>query len=115
MKTGGGGMECVEDGAGGVARTSAKAGMERRHLARGPNCSTPKAVSFSRLILMHKSCRKHVLLASEVFFYFFLAILDVITHTVPNVGHSLDMFKALDIFLGEQFRLSSIEKITNIS
>ena len=43
------------------------------------------------------------MLASEVFFYFFLAILDVITHTVPNVGHSLDMFKALDIFLGEQF------------
>ncbi|KAI0719824.1 hypothetical protein C8T65DRAFT_34918 [Cerioporus squamosus] len=44
--------------------------------------------------------RKHVFLASEVFVYFFLAVLDLLTHTLPTIGNSLDSFRSLDIIVG---------------
>ncbi|KAI9056412.1 hypothetical protein FKP32DRAFT_1586196 [Trametes sanguinea] len=44
--------------------------------------------------------KKHVLLASEIYVYFFLAVLDLLTHTLPSVGSSLDSFRSLDIAIG---------------
>ncbi|KAH9928006.1 uncharacterized protein BXZ73DRAFT_48551 [Epithele typhae] len=44
--------------------------------------------------------KKNVLLSSEVFVYFLLAILDLLTHAIPNIGTSLESFKALDIIIG---------------
>ncbi|TFK81845.1 hypothetical protein K466DRAFT_590986 [Polyporus arcularius HHB13444] len=44
--------------------------------------------------------RKHVFLASEVFVYFFLAVLDLLTHSLPTIGNSLDSFRSLDIIVG---------------
>lgn len=38
----------------------------------------------------------------EVFVYFLLAVLDAFTHTLPNIGTSLDSFRALDIVIGER-------------
>ncbi|RPD75995.1 hypothetical protein L226DRAFT_570212 [Lentinus tigrinus ALCF2SS1-7] len=46
------------------------------------------------------SDKKHVFLASEVFVYFLLAVLDLLTHTIPTIGNSLDSFKSLDIIIG---------------
>ena len=45
--------------------------------------------------------RKHVFLASEVFVYFILAVLDLLTHTLPTIGSSLDSFRSLDIIIGQ--------------
>ncbi|KAI0664132.1 hypothetical protein C8Q70DRAFT_1049646 [Cubamyces menziesii] len=44
--------------------------------------------------------RKHVFLASEIYVYFALAILDLLTHTLPSLGSSLDSFRSLDIVIG---------------
>ncbi|CDO72130.1 hypothetical protein BN946_scf184962.g73 [Trametes cinnabarina] len=43
---------------------------------------------------------KHVLLASEIYVYFILAVLDLLTHTLPSIGSSLDSFRSLDIIIG---------------
>ncbi|KAI0643804.1 hypothetical protein C8Q79DRAFT_155326 [Trametes meyenii] len=44
--------------------------------------------------------KKHVFLASEICAYFVLAVLDLLTHTLPTIGSSLDSFKSLDVFIG---------------
>ncbi|KAH9885285.1 hypothetical protein C8Q73DRAFT_718283 [Cubamyces lactineus] len=44
--------------------------------------------------------KKHVFLASEIYVYFALAILDLLTHTLPSLGSSLDSFRSLDIVIG---------------
>ncbi|KAI0327520.1 hypothetical protein GY45DRAFT_1327525 [Cubamyces sp. BRFM 1775] len=44
--------------------------------------------------------RKHVFLASEIYVYFALAVLDLLTHTLPSLGSSLDSFRSLDIVIG---------------
>ncbi|KAI0372424.1 hypothetical protein BV20DRAFT_70428 [Pilatotrama ljubarskyi] len=44
--------------------------------------------------------RKHVFLVSEIYVYFVLAVLDLLTHTLPSIGSSLDSFRSLDIVIG---------------
>ncbi|KAI0767493.1 hypothetical protein C8Q74DRAFT_961454 [Fomes fomentarius] len=44
--------------------------------------------------------KKHVFLAVEVIVYFLLAVLDMLIHTLPNIGTSLDLFRSLDIVIG---------------
>ncbi|KAI0827465.1 hypothetical protein BC628DRAFT_1418557 [Trametes gibbosa] len=41
-----------------------------------------------------------MLLALEIYVYFFLSVLDLFTHTLPTLGSSLDAFRSLDIFIG---------------
>ncbi|KAI0772746.1 hypothetical protein BD413DRAFT_612244 [Trametes elegans] len=44
--------------------------------------------------------KKHVFLASEIYVYFVLGVFDLLTHTLPSIGSSLDSFRSLDIFIG---------------
>ncbi|KAI8989181.1 hypothetical protein BD414DRAFT_486330 [Trametes punicea] len=44
--------------------------------------------------------KKHVFLSSEICVYFLLAVLDVLTHTLPSIGTSLESFRSLDITIG---------------
>ncbi|KAI0356974.1 hypothetical protein OH77DRAFT_1495220 [Trametes cingulata] len=44
--------------------------------------------------------KKHVFLASEIYVYFLLAVLDILAHRVPSVASSLDSFRSLDIVIG---------------
>ncbi|KAH9848519.1 hypothetical protein C2E23DRAFT_843281 [Lenzites betulinus] len=44
--------------------------------------------------------KKHMLLAIEIYVYFFLSLLDLFTHTLSTLGSSLDAFRSLDIFIG---------------
>ena len=60
-----------------------------------------RAVVIRYVILNLSSHRKHVFIAAEVFIYFFLAVLDVFTHTLPTIGTSLDSFRSLDIIIGK--------------
>ncbi|KAI0708624.1 hypothetical protein C8Q76DRAFT_123184 [Earliella scabrosa] len=59
-------------------------------------------IIFASVLLWVKrgSDKKHVFLAAEVIVYFILAVLDVLTHTIPNIGTSIDTFKSLDILIG---------------
>lgn len=45
--------------------------------------------------------RKHLFLAAEGIAYAALSFLDLLTHEIPAISNQLDMFKSLDLFVGE--------------
>lgn len=47
--------------------------------------------------------RKEYLLSFEGLVYFFLALLDLLSHNAASIRDSLPNFKALDIFIGSSF------------
>lgn len=60
--------------------------------------------------------KRHYLLSAEGVVYFALALLDLLSHIIPAVSHSVGIFNVLDIFIGEPllpFSCLSKTKLSN--
>lgn len=52
--------------------------------------------------------RKYVFIVIEILVHFVLVVFDVLMHTIPSIGTSLNGFRALDIAVGQSMQVQFI-------